>query len=66
MTINEFITAQRERKGLSIDGLVEESGVSRATIYRMEAGKDLDIKSLERLTLALGYKLSAALKKCGK
>ena len=66
MTINQFIKAQRERKGMSIDGLAFASSVSRATIYRMEAGKDLDIKSLERLTLALGYPLSAALKKCGK
>ena len=34
MTLREA----RKRRGLTPDGLVEESGVSRATVYRIEAG----------------------------
>jgi transcriptional regulator with XRE-family HTH domain len=66
MNIGDFIKTKRDGKRLSVDDLALLSGVSRATIYRIEAGKKSDIDSLEGITTALGYKLSTALRQCGK
>lgn len=48
--------ALRERRGLSQAELARRSGVSQATISRIEAGKTrgVDLDTLDRLARALG------------
>ena len=50
------LQALRERRGLSQAELARRSGVSQATISRIEAGKTrgVDLVTLDRLARALG------------
>ena len=67
MEFGEWLKAKRTGKCISFRGLAELSGVSKTHIYEIETGNakpTLEIAGT--LANALGYKLSAALKKCGK
>lgn len=59
-TISERLKSLRNAKGLTLDQLAEQSGVSRAMISRIERGEASPTASLlARLCSALGQSLSA-------
>ena len=50
------IAEARKRRGMSQDALSKKSGVSRATIARLESGEDFDVmaSTLLKIAKALG------------
>ena len=46
------IAEARKRRGMSQDALSKKSGVSRATIARLESGEDFDVMASTLLKIA--------------
>lgn len=53
----EAIREARRQRGWSQDTLAEQSGVSRPTIARVEAGNDISTATLAKVAEALGLTL---------
>lgn len=60
----ELLRAERQEQGLSLAGLHERSGISRAAICRLENLVDANptVATLNRMATALGKKLVIALR----
>lgn len=63
---SEWAKKVRQDKKLSLHDVKAMGGPDPGTISRIESGSATGLDTAEQLANALGYKLSAALKKCGK
>lgn len=59
--IGSRLRAYRIGKGLSADQIAEMLGVSRAAVYRIEAGEVVKVETLERLANVLGVSIGSLL-----
>ncbi|WP_212768349.1 helix-turn-helix transcriptional regulator [Streptomyces argyrophylli] len=57
MTFGDTIRVARKRRGWSQMDLAEQAGVSRPTIARIEANRDVTTATVAKITQALGLTL---------
>lgn len=67
MDFSTWMFEKRRDKGLTFQQAADKAGTSKGYWWEVESGKSIpSIEKAEAISKALGYKLSAALKQCGK
>lgn len=61
LTIGGYVRTARLAKGLSQQTLATQAGIALRTLSRIEAGEDMNVRTLEALADALGLPASELL-----
>ena len=62
MELEKFVLLQRRARGWNQEELANRAQVTRMTIYRIEAGENVNVLTAEKILAALGFALPEPVK----